>query len=59
MSKVERDDLEYLFELARDKTVAGRRMLVATIGDLFFSQHDILSDRERALMTEILAPADP
>jgi len=29
-------------------------MLVATIGDLFFSQHDILSDRERALMTEIL-----
>ena len=54
MSKVERDDLEYLFELARDKTVAGRRMLVATIGDLFFSQHDILSDRERALMTEIL-----
>jgi uncharacterized protein (DUF2336 family) len=54
MSKVERGDLEYLFELARDKTVAGRRMLVATIGDLFFSQHDILSDRERALMTEIL-----
>ena len=54
MSKVERDDLEYLFELARDKTVAGRRMLVATIGDLFFSQHDILSDRERSLMTEIL-----
>jgi len=54
MTKVERDDLEYLFELARDKTVAGRRVLVATIGDLFFSQHDILSDRERALMTEIL-----
>ena len=54
MSKVERDDLEYLFELARDKTVAGRRMLVATIGDLFFSQHDVLSDRERSLMTEIL-----
>jgi uncharacterized protein (DUF2336 family) len=54
MSKVERGDLEYLFELARDKTVAGRRMLVATIGDLFFSQHDILSDRERSLMTEIL-----
>jgi uncharacterized protein (DUF2336 family) len=54
MSKVERGDFEYLFELARDKTVAGRRTLVATIGDLFFSQHDILSDRERALMTEIL-----
>jgi uncharacterized protein (DUF2336 family) len=54
MSKVERGDFEYLFELARDKTVAGRRTLVATIGDLFFSQHEVLTDRERALMTEIL-----
>ncbi|HVJ56008.1 MAG TPA: DUF2336 domain-containing protein [Aliidongia sp.] len=54
MSALEEDDLDYLFELARDKTVAGRRALVATIGDLFFSQGEILTDHERSLMTEIL-----
>jgi uncharacterized protein (DUF2336 family) len=47
-------DGEHLFRLARDKTVAGRRALVATVGDLFFDRKDALSDRERALMTEIL-----
>ena len=54
MAPVEGEDLDYLFELARDKTVAGRRTLVATIGDLFFAQNDVLTDREKALMTEIL-----
>ena len=54
MARVEGEDLEYLFELARDKTVAGRRVLVATIGDLFFSQNEVLTDREKSLMTEIL-----
>src|ERR1700728_418383 len=54
MTRVEGEELDYLFELARDKTVAGRRALVATIGDLFFAQNDVLSDREKALMTEIL-----
>ena len=54
MTRVEGEELEHLFELARDKTVAGRRALVATIGDLFFSQNEVLTDRERALMTEIL-----
>jgi uncharacterized protein (DUF2336 family) len=47
-------DGEHLFRLARDKTVAGRRALVATVGDLFFDRREALSDRERALMTEIL-----
>jgi uncharacterized protein (DUF2336 family) len=54
MAGVEGEDLDYLFELARDKTVAGRRTLVATIGDLFFAQNEVLTDREKALMTEIL-----
>ena len=54
MERVEGEDLDYLFELARDKTVAGRRMLVATIGDLFFAQNEVLTDREKSLMTEIL-----
>ena len=47
-------DGDYLFRLARDKTVAGRRALVATVGDLFLDRKEALSDRERALMTEIL-----
>jgi uncharacterized protein (DUF2336 family) len=54
MARIEGEDLDYLFELARDKTVAGRRVLVATIGDLFFAQSEVLTDREKALMTEIL-----
>jgi uncharacterized protein (DUF2336 family) len=45
---------EQLLELARDKTVVGRRALVATVGDLFFTRGEVLSDRERALMSEIL-----
>jgi uncharacterized protein (DUF2336 family) len=48
------DDGEHLFRLARDKSVAGRRALVATVGELFFETNTGLSDRERALMTEIL-----
>jgi uncharacterized protein (DUF2336 family) len=54
MTRVDGKDLDDLFKLARDKTVAGRQALVATIGDLFFDQTDILTDREKALMTEIL-----
>src|SRR5690349_8722667 len=45
---------EQLLELARDKTVAGRRALVATVTDLFLGSGELLNDRERALMTEIL-----
>jgi uncharacterized protein (DUF2336 family) len=48
------DEGEHLFRLARDKSVAGRRALVASVGELFFEREPGLSDRERALMTEIL-----
>ena len=51
MSKVE---TQHLFDLARDKTVASRHALTATVTDLFFSRGSALTDRERALMTEIL-----
>jgi uncharacterized protein (DUF2336 family) len=54
VSALEQDDLDDLFELARDKTVAGRRMLVATIGDMFFAQSAVLTDYERSLMTDLL-----
>jgi uncharacterized protein (DUF2336 family) len=51
MSKVE---TQHLFDLARDKTVAGRQALTATVTDLFFSSGSSLTDRERSLMAEIL-----
>jgi uncharacterized protein (DUF2336 family) len=49
-----RNETEHLFELARDKTIAGRQALTATVTDLFFAKGNALTDRERALMTEIL-----
>lgn len=45
---------EHLFRLARDRSAAGRRALVAAVGDLLFERQDELTDRERTLMTEIL-----
>jgi len=47
-------DLRFLLELALDKSLEGRRTLTATIGDLFGKQDGTLSERERALMTDIL-----
>lgn len=47
-------DLRFLLDLALDKSLDGRRALTATIGDLFSDQDDVLSERERALMTDIL-----
>jgi uncharacterized protein (DUF2336 family) len=47
-------DRDHLLELARDKTLAGRRTLVEAVTDLFFDRKNVLSDRERALMTDIL-----
>ena len=47
-------ELQELLDLARDKSVTGRTRLVQVVGDLFFEEERILSDRERALMTEIL-----
>ncbi|MFQ5784122.1 MAG: DUF2336 domain-containing protein [Alphaproteobacteria bacterium] len=48
-------DLDALFDLARDKSAAGRRAIFNTVRDLFFEgEEGALSDRERALMGEIL-----
>jgi uncharacterized protein (DUF2336 family) len=48
------EDLESLFKLARDKSTAGRKALVNAVSDLFFNNKDVLTDREKALMTDIL-----
>lgn len=47
-------DLDSLVDLARQKSKAGRRALFKTVRDLFFESEDHLSDRERALMGDIL-----
>jgi uncharacterized protein (DUF2336 family) len=40
--------------LARDKSAASRTRLVAMVSDLFFGKQDVLSEHERALMSDIL-----
>lgn len=45
---------EGLIKMARDRTVEGRTRLVQAVGDLFFDTSRVLTDRERALMGEIL-----
>ena len=50
----ENQNFEQLLELARDRSVASRTRLVETVSDLFFGTKQTLSDRERALMAEIL-----
>lgn len=47
-------DSTYLLELARERSAAGRSELAATVSDLFSGDGDQLSDRERAIMFEIL-----
>ena len=47
-------DVDYLMQLARSKSTAARGELAATINDLFLGKHDVLSDAERTLMTDIL-----
>jgi uncharacterized protein (DUF2336 family) len=54
MEYMSRVKTQHLFDLARDKTVAGRQALTATVTDLFFSSGNSLTDRERSLMAEIL-----
>jgi uncharacterized protein (DUF2336 family) len=46
--------MQDLLDLARDKSVRGRTRLVQVVGDLFFDEHHVLNERERALMTDIL-----
>lgn len=51
----ERIDLRALIALAADSSTKSRQSLVAVITDLFAEKGAALSDRERSLMTEILA----
>lgn len=46
--------LRDLLELALDTSVEGRRALAESIGDLFFERATVLTDHERALMSDIL-----
>lgn len=48
------DNLAYLLDLARDKSVNAKEKLVEVVGDLFFDKDRVLTDHERALMTDIL-----
>jgi len=54
MVNVQQSDLDSLLDLARDKSVESRTRLVRIVGDLFFETASVLSERERALMSEIL-----
>jgi len=47
-------DANYLLDLARKKSSDSRTELAATISDLFSEDSKVLSDRERALMYEII-----
>lgn len=53
-ANLEDDELQALCKLARDKSAAGRKALVNAVSDLFFNNKDVLTDREKALMTDIL-----
>ncbi len=46
---------DYLLQLARDKSMAGRQELAETISDLFLGDTKSLSDRERALTYDTLS----
>ena len=47
-------DSTYLLKLARDKSVERRRLLTETITELFHGGGRILTERERALMFDIM-----
>lgn len=51
---MEDQEIEQLLNLARDKSDAGRERLINTVSDLFMEDEKTLSERERALMTDIL-----
>ncbi len=48
------DSPESLLKLAQDRSVQGRRSLATAMSDLFAERESVLSDREHALMTDIL-----
>ena len=45
---------DQLLDLARGKTAAARRLLAETVSDLFLADGTVLTERERALMIDIL-----
>lgn len=47
-------DVQFLLKLARDKSIEGRKQLVALVSDLFFATDTVITARERALITDIL-----
>ena len=47
-------DSAYLLKLARDKSVERRRLLTEIIADLFQGDGKVLTERERALMFNIM-----
>jgi uncharacterized protein (DUF2336 family) len=47
-------ELHFLLDLALDRSVEGRRALTNTIGDLYSERGTALSEREHALMADIL-----
>lgn len=47
-------ELHFLLDLALDRSIEGRRALTNTIGDLFSERDTALSEREHALMADIL-----
>ncbi|MEE9139808.1 MAG: DUF2336 domain-containing protein [Alphaproteobacteria bacterium] len=53
-SRADPSEVDELLALARDKSAASRTRLVAMVSDLFFGKQDVLSERERALMSDIL-----
>ena len=54
MANSSESEMQDLLDLARDKSVNGRTRLVQVVGDLFFEESDVLNQRERDLMTDIL-----
>jgi uncharacterized protein (DUF2336 family) len=54
MTKAQKADVDHLLRLARDRSVEARTNLASMVGDLFFTQHDVLTERERSLMSDIL-----
>ncbi|MFQ5972212.1 MAG: DUF2336 domain-containing protein [Alphaproteobacteria bacterium] len=54
MTSSKRLDVDRLLSMAREKSTESRNALAATIGDYFASHNATLTDRELALMTDIL-----
>ncbi|MGF1641355.1 MAG: DUF2336 domain-containing protein [Rhodospirillales bacterium] len=47
-------DAQHLLELAHRKTAEGRSLLASTVADVFGDRGEVLTDRERSLMYDIL-----